>query len=77
MKKITDECVCCGLPCLGESCPYRRVVRYYCDKCGREEKLYYYDDMELCADCILEDIPEDEYEDFELSDLEVVEESDW
>ena len=44
MKKVTNECVCCGLPCLGESCPYRRVVRYYCDKCGREEKLYYYDE---------------------------------
>ena len=53
MKKYTNECVGCdgedvGLRCLGDSCPYKNVVRFYCDKCGREDKLRYYDDRELC-----------------------------
>ena len=57
MKKIEDECVGCtsvGLPCLGIGCPNRNVVRFYCDECGNEEKLYCYDGEELCKDCLLE-----------------------
>lgn len=57
MKKIEDECVGCvdiGLPCLGTSCPNRNVVRFYCDRCGDEKKLHYYEGEELCVDCILE-----------------------
>jgi hypothetical protein len=50
--KTENECVSCGLPCLGSSCPYRNVTRYYCDECGEETELYYYDGMELCIDCI-------------------------
>lgn len=56
MKKIENECVGCtdiGLHCLGISCPNRSVVRYYCDECGYEEKLYHYDGKELCVDCLL------------------------
>lgn len=52
MKQITNECVSCGLPCLGSSCPYNHVTRFYCDKCGDETQLYYYDGQELCIDCI-------------------------
>ena len=57
MIKIEDECVCCGLPCLGSSCPNRNVKRYYCDECGEEvDTLYRYDDgTELCEDCLLEE----------------------
>lgn len=56
MMKIENECVDCGLPCLGDSCPFRNVTRYYCDKCNDEAQLYHYDGMELCADCILEQL---------------------
>lgn len=52
MIRYENECVDCGLPCLGNSCPYRNVPHHYCDKCGFEEDLYYFDDEELCIDCI-------------------------
>lgn len=52
MKRYENECVDCGLPCLGSSCPNRNVLRYYCDECGEEETLYHYDDSELCIYCI-------------------------
>lgn len=58
MVKIENECVDCGLPCLGDSCPYRNVVRYYCDKCKEENKLYHYDEHELCIDCIEKELEE-------------------
>ena len=52
MKETKNECVNCDLPCLGQTCPYRNVTRFYCDECGIEEQLYYYDGQELCIDCI-------------------------
>ena len=55
MKKIENECVGCDLPCLGNSCPNRNVVRFYCDKCGEEAMLYKYNDEELCQDCLLKE----------------------
>ena len=55
MKKIENECVDCGLPCLGNSCKYRNVVRFYCDRCGEEETLYRYGDEELCQYCLLKE----------------------
>ena len=36
MIKTENECVDCGLPCLGKSCPYTHVTRIYCDRCGKE-----------------------------------------
>ena len=54
MRKIENDCVDCGLPCLGEGCPYRNVPHYYCDKCGDEAPLYHYDGEELCINCIEE-----------------------
>ena len=53
MQRIESECVDCGLPCLGDSCPKRNVPHYYCDNCGNEEKLYHYDNDELCEECLL------------------------
>lgn len=53
MKRIENDCVSCDLPCMGRSCPYRNAVHYYCDCCGNEDKLYHYDDEELCAECLL------------------------
>ena len=52
MHKTENECVSCGLPCWGDSCPYRNVTRYYCDKCGEETTLYHFDGEELCIECI-------------------------
>lgn len=52
MVKYEDECVCCELPCLGNSCPNRNVPRYYCDECGDETQLYEYDGQELCLSCV-------------------------
>lgn len=58
MKKVVDECVNCthiGFPCLGNRCPNKNVVRFYCDRCGDEDKLYDYYGEELCAECLLEE----------------------
>ena len=57
MRKIEDECVGCHseLGCLGNSCPYRNVVRFYCDRCGDETTLYEYDDEEICKDCLVKE----------------------
>ena len=52
MKRTENECVGCGLSCLGDACPNHRVTRLYCDKCGEETTLYRFDDEELCIDCI-------------------------
>lgn len=52
MKKTENECVSCGLPCLGANCVFQNVTRYYCDECGEETTLYKFDGEELCIDCI-------------------------
>lgn len=58
MVRYENECVSCGLPCLGNMCPNRNVKRLYCDKCGDEaETLYEYDGMELCENCVLSELP--------------------
>ena len=54
MKVTENECVDCGLPCFS-SCPYLNVTRYYCDKCGTEEKLYNYNGEEICQECLLKE----------------------
>lgn len=56
MRQETNECVGCpqGVPCIGDSCPYLHIIRWYCDECGAEETLYYVDGRELCGDCALE-----------------------
>lgn len=56
MKKYENECVDCGLPCMGSACPNRNVLRFYCDECGEEEELYNYDGRELCIECIKKDL---------------------
>jgi hypothetical protein len=61
MITITNECVDCksgGLHCLGTSCPNRRVVRYFCDKCRDERITYHFDGKELCINCIEEMLEE-------------------
>lgn len=55
MREVLDECVSCPpeLGCIGSACPYKNVVRYFCDECGEEGKLYHYEDEELCEECLL------------------------
>lgn len=58
MRKVFNECVSCGLPCLGNSCPNRHVERQFCEDCGEEfEELYEFDGQELCETCTLKRIP--------------------
>ena len=51
---------CCGCatesyPCLGEQCPRTHVPHLYCDECHEEyDELYYYDDLQLCKDCLVD-----------------------
>lgn len=58
MMLTKDECVNCGLPCIGNQCPHHSVTRYYCDECGDEvnpEELYVYEDeSQLCKSCLVE-----------------------
>lgn len=62
MIKYEDSCVCCGLPCLGESCPNKSVLHLYCDKCKQEVARLFYSpisiDAQLCEDCVLEELEE-------------------
>ena len=51
MTRIENECVGCGLPCLGVSCPNRSVVRYYCDECGAQADTTEIYGMDLCDEC--------------------------
>lgn len=55
MFRYENDCVGCATenyPCRGVHCPYRSVKHYYCDECGEEEQLYYFDGQELCIGCI-------------------------
>ena len=55
MIRKERECVGCpdDLGCIYEACPYYMVTRYYCDECGEETDLWYFDGEQLCVDCIL------------------------
>lgn len=56
MVRLEDECVGCPPEkgCLGSCCPHRNIMHLYCDDCGYDvEKLYKYDDEELCEECLL------------------------
>lgn len=62
MVDTRDECVHCGLPCLGNACPNRSVTHYICDECGAEcdpDELYIDDDnAELCRECLIDRVIE-------------------
>lgn len=64
MVRIENECCDCGLPCIGDSCPYLNVLRLYCDECGEMmDVLYHFDCQELCLDCIEARLERVEYDD--------------
>lgn len=50
-KKIENQCVDCGLPCLGESCSCRNVRVFYCDMCGSEDAVYRIYNNDYCEEC--------------------------
>ena len=54
MIRLEDECVGCPpeLGCDGDRCPYKNVPRYYCDECGNEDQLYWFDWKHICLYCI-------------------------
>lgn len=56
MIEYENECVGCPpeIGCLGKFCPNRRVPHLYCDECGEETDLYWYEDEQLCADCVID-----------------------
>lgn len=59
MQVYEDECCDCatpGYPCIGDSCPNRRVLHTYCDICGEdiEGDVYEDDGEDLCEDCLKE-----------------------
>lgn len=59
MVKTENNCLMCGLPCLGSGCPYRNVKHCYCDKCGDDvETLYEYNGKQLCKYCVLDELPQ-------------------
>ena len=52
MRKTENDCVGCPTYCA--DCGARNALHFYCDVCGDETKLYYFDGEELCSDCLLE-----------------------
>lgn len=64
----TDECVDCGLPCLGSGCPLRNIPHYYCDICREElvetEIAYCDDDYIECINCHKEEEQQSDKEDW-------------
>ena len=57
MLEVKNECVNCGLPCIGDQCQYRHVKHYICDNCLEEfqpDELYLCNGQELCKDCLAE-----------------------
>lgn len=63
MIKIENECVGCPpeIGCIGNSCPYLNVPRFYCDECDNEDTLYWWDGRQLCLDCIKKQLEKVEY----------------
>lgn len=54
MVKYEDECVGCPpeMGCLGKTCPYKNVKRYYCDTCKKREATHQVDDEDFCDSCL-------------------------
>jgi hypothetical protein len=65
-----NECVDCGLPCMGKACPHQNVIHKECDICGDEhDRVFKYENTIYCKDCLIDSllmdgiIEEAEYED--------------
>jgi hypothetical protein len=61
--QIENDCFDCPSElCIGSRCKYLNVPHFYCDDCGEESKLYWFEDMQLCIDCIEERLEEVHYD---------------
>lgn len=72
MKRYENECVGCytvGLHCLGANCRNRNVPHWYCDKCKNEDRLFHFEDRELCAGCIVEEVRTETESEYEEDDV--------
>ena len=57
MIKYENECVSCGLNCVGDRCKHSNVPYLCCDKCECEENvLYEYNGEHWCKECVLDDL---------------------
>lgn len=58
MVRYENQCCDCATPsypCMGASCPLRKVEVHYCDDCGEElDEIYDVDGDELCEECLKE-----------------------
>lgn len=50
MITIENDCVGCGSYCC--DCGAKHSIHYRCDRCGDDDKLYYFGDEELCEYCL-------------------------
>lgn len=58
MIRKVNNCVDCGLPCIGTSCRYKNELEIICDRCGDEcYEAYDVNDETLCESCLLETFP--------------------
>lgn len=61
MQRIENDCCGCAVPaypCLGNTCPLRNAVHYYCDKCKveiGEDEIYDVGGQDYCEDCLKEE----------------------
>lgn len=51
MKRITDYCVDCGLPCKGSSCIHNNATVYECDICHEPPAKYRLANSDYCDEC--------------------------
>lgn len=65
MIKTENQCVDCGLPCIGDLCKYKNVIVRYCDRCKSDGAVYEMNGENLCSDCASE-IVKDIFDDMTL-----------
>lgn len=50
-RRYENDCVYCGLPCLGIGCRYYRVAVDTCDFCGEDRAEYRFNGEDMCKEC--------------------------
>lgn len=59
MIEYEDQCVNCAEGWCRPSCSLKHVPVLICDICGCEtDKLYYYENEQVCAECVLDSLEE-------------------
>lgn len=60
-KNDCCDCAVPGYPCIGERCELLHNPHFYCDECEEEVnqgELYWFEDEQLCLDCITKRLKE-------------------